>query len=128
MAYWWGCKSKITRWGMRSSDLFFYLCMNRWFISLRWLKNNEINDEIFYSLFIFLLIMLYCFWIDYWCIWLFYLWTVYRRFHTSHNRIYHRFCYSDGYSFDFWYEEVNYYLVIKQGRASIICHSCLYAN
>ena len=43
-------------------------------------------------------------------------WTVYRRFHTSHNRIYHRFCYSDGYSFDFWYEEVNYYLVIYDDK------------
>lgn len=26
---------------------------------------------------------------------------------TGHNRIYHCFFYSYGYSFDFWYEEVN---------------------
>jgi len=32
--------------------------------------------------------------------------------HTGRNCIYHRFCYSYAYSFDFWYEEVNYYFVI----------------
>ncbi len=51
--------------------------------------------------------MFYCFWIDSRCVWLFCLWRVYRGFHTGCNRIYHRFCYSYGYSFDFWYEEVN---------------------
>ena len=79
-------------------------------------KKKRVNDEIFYCLFILLLVMLYGFWIDYWCVWLFYLWAVYRGSYTGCNCIYHCFCYSYGYSFDFWCEEVNYYLYEEDAR------------
>ena len=112
---------------LQEADTDFYQIWKKNIKCLK-IKNKEINYEIFYCLFILLLIMFYCFWIDNWCVWLFYLWTVYRGFHTGRNRIYHRFCYSYSYSFNFWYEEVNYYLMIKSGREheSCVIHDLAY--